>query len=100
MPSRTCSCRGGAAIAAGNDIKKYNDRIKALLGDQANLFAATGKLVGQGYSVQQSFALLELGRVKASDSLAVMNQKVANLILGYRTLSGPAGSWKARSTPG
>ena len=45
----------------------------------------------RGYSVQQSFALLELAGVKASDSLAVMDQKVANLILGYKNVIGTGG---------
>ena len=44
-------------------------------------------LVQSGNSVSQSFALMDLAGVTASDSLALADQKVKNLITGYQAMS-------------
>ena len=83
--------QAAASVAVTNAVKAYHGEIVKLNAEQTTLFKATGNLVSQGYSVQQSFALMTLAGVKASDSLEVMNQKVANLIIGYKNVTGTGG---------
>ena len=62
-----------------------------MLGQQKNLFAETGNLISQGNTYTQALALMDLAGVKAGDSLAVMGQKVTNLITGYHDMSVQGG---------
>ena len=80
-----------ASTAQANDIKAIGAAINGLLGSQANLFRETGNLITQGSSYTQALALMDLAGVKASDSFAVMQQKVDNLILGYQDMSVQGG---------
>jgi len=48
-------------------------------------------LVKQGYNYQQSLALMDLAGVQAGDTLALMKQKVDNLITGYQKMSVQGG---------
>lgn len=77
----------GAAIQAKDNIAAYRGEIVKLTGQQDNLFGETGKLIQQGYTYSQSLALMDLAGVKAGDSMALMGQKVANLITGYQDMS-------------
>lgn len=77
----------GEAQVAANNVGAYGAEIVKLLGQQKNLFGETGKLIGQGYTYAQSLALMDLAGVRAGDSMALMNQKVANLITGYQNMS-------------
>ena len=67
-------------------IDAFQGGIVKLTQDQANLFGETGNLVKQGYSVSQSWALMDLAGVKAGDSMKQMDQEVKNLITGYQNL--------------
>ena len=80
-----------ASVAVANDVKAIGDAINSMLGQQKNLFAETGHLITQGYSYTQALALMDLAQVKAGDSLAVMQQKVSNLITGYQDMSVQGG---------
>ncbi|MGH3203339.1 MAG: hypothetical protein ACRDP5_14980, partial [Streptosporangiaceae bacterium] len=88
----------GAAVQARDNIDAYRGEIVKLTGQQDNLFAVTGKLMsGQldathaTYTYSQSLALMGLAGVQAGDKLNVMEQKVANLILGYEDMSVQGG---------
>jgi hypothetical protein len=74
-------------FAESSDISAYKAAIVSLTKEQDSLFGETAKLMGQGYSYSQSLALMDLAGVKAGDSLAVMGQKVTNLITGYKDMS-------------
>jgi hypothetical protein len=78
---------GGAALAVQNDISLLNGELNKLTGSYRNLFTEAGSLVRSGYSVQQSFALMDLAGVKWNDSLELQQQKVKNLIDGYKAMS-------------
>jgi hypothetical protein len=80
-----------SAVEYQNDISVLNNSLNALVGKQGNLFSETGKLMTQGYSYSQSLALMDMAGVKAGDSFALMQQKVANLITGYHNLSESGG---------
>jgi hypothetical protein len=73
------------------DVEGYRQEIEKLTGNQMNLYLETNKLMGQNYTYSQSLALMDLAGVKQSDSLAVMDQKVQNLITGYQNVAGGAG---------
>jgi hypothetical protein len=81
----------GASIVATNNIKAFNKEIQNLIAQQGNLFRTAGTLVTQGFSLAQAFALEDLAGVKASDTLAVMAQKISNLITGYKDMSVQGG---------
>jgi hypothetical protein len=76
---------------ASNDTNMYRNEIVKLTGEQKNLFNETGRLIGQGYTYQQSLALMDLAGVQTGDSLATMRQKVDNLITGYQNLGVQGG---------
>ena len=76
---------------ASNDTNMYQNEINKLTGEQKNLFDETGRLIGQGYTYSQSLALMDLAGVKTGDSLALMRQKVDNLITGYQNLGVQGG---------
>jgi hypothetical protein len=78
-------------LAEGSDIAAYKGAIVSLTSEQDHLFAETGKLIGQGFTYNQSLALMGLAGVQSSDSLAVMDQKVENLIKGYQDMSVQGG---------
>jgi hypothetical protein len=80
-----------SAVEYQNDINKLNSGLAALVGQQGNLFAETGVLMKQGYSYSQSLALMDMAGVKAGDSFALMQQKVANLVTGYQNLVAQGG---------
>ena len=73
------------------DINMLNDELNKLVGQQKNLYEETGSLIKQGYTFQQSLALMDAAGVKAGDSFALMQQKVTNLIRGYQDMSVGAG---------
>ena len=81
----------GRGMAVQQDVARLNDELNKLVGQQRNLFAETGALVKQGYTVQQAFALMDAAGVKAGDSFALMQQKVQNLISGYQAMSVQGG---------
>lgn len=76
----------GAAVQAQTDMQAYRMQIQALSKDQVNLYGTMGNLVRQGFSTQQSFALMSMAGVQAGDTFALMNQKVNNLIAGYKAM--------------
>jgi hypothetical protein len=76
---------------AQNNINAYDGEISTLLGSQRNLFHETGNLMSQGYSYTQALGIMDLAGVKAADSFALMNQKVQNLISGYKAMSVQGG---------
>ena len=73
------------------DANAYSGAIVKLTGEQKNLFAETGNLIKQGYTYQQSLALMDLAGVQAGDSLALMKTKVDNLITGYQNMGVQGG---------
>ena len=83
--------QAAAQVQVANSIKAIGDEITALLGQQKSLFAETGNLISQGNTYTQALALMDLAGVKAGDSLAVMGQKVTNLLTGYRDMSVQGG---------
>jgi len=76
-----------ATVQIQHDIGALNSEIQSLIGQQGNLFSETGALMKQGYSYSQALALMDLAGVKSTDTLALMQQKVANLVTGYQNLS-------------
>jgi hypothetical protein len=72
---------------AENNASAYNAEIQKLTGSQANLYGESGKLMTQGFSLAQSFALMDMAGVKFNDTSALMQQKVKNLITGYQNMS-------------
>jgi hypothetical protein len=76
-----------AELQLKQDMANLNVQINQLLGSQRNLDAETGNLIKGGYSFSQALALMDLAGVKATDSLALMSQKVQNLISGYQDMS-------------
>jgi hypothetical protein len=76
----------GASVQAANDIQALDKQLFTLKGDQEKLFATEGYLVKQGFSVAQSFALMDIAGVSTGDSIQVAEQKVENLITGYKNL--------------
>lgn len=83
--------QAAAQVQVANSIKAIGDAINTMLGQQKNLFAETGNLISQGNTYTQALALMDLAGVKAGDSLAVMGQKVTNLITGYHDMSVQGG---------
>jgi hypothetical protein len=77
---------GAFGQQAQNDINAYNNEVNKLLGDQKNMLQVMGHLTQDGFSVAQSWALMSLAGVKASDTFQVALQKVNGLIMGYRNL--------------
>ena len=73
------------------DANAFSGAIVNLTGEQKNLFTEMGGLVRQGYNYQQSLALMDLAGVQAGDSLALMRQKVDNLITGYQNMGVQGG---------
>ena len=84
-----------AVHAAEQDLKQYRAELDKLRQTQGNYFREVGVLVTAHHTVAQSFALMDLAGVKASDSFEVMNQKVKNLITGYKSVTGEAGMLEA-----
>lgn len=108
-----------ATVQLQHDISAYDNAIASVFKDQVNLGTELGDLtkgtttwsyvVGEGtgkirelgsgvvatttgaYSFSEALALLDLAGVKANDSLAVMQQKVANLVEGYKEMSVSGG---------
>jgi hypothetical protein len=76
-----------ATHIAQNNAAAYSAEIKKLVGEQGNLYRESGKLQQQGFSLAQSFALMDLAGVKVGDSFDLMQQKVKNLITGYQNMS-------------
>jgi hypothetical protein len=76
-----------AELSKSADINAYKGSIIDLTKEQSNLFGETAHLMQQGNSYSQSLALMDIAGVKASDSFAVMKQKVDNLITGYQNMS-------------
>jgi hypothetical protein len=74
-----------------NSVNLFHGEIVTLTKDQDNLFKTTGSLISQGYDYQQSLAIMNLAGVNASDTYSVMEQKVENLINGYKNLSVAGG---------
>lgn len=72
---------------AANSVAAYRGEIVKLTGQQDNLFHETGLLLKQGYTYNQSLAIMSLAGVQAGDSFALMKQKVSNLITGYQAMS-------------
>jgi len=77
-----------------NDIAALKSEIDKLLGSQRNMDREIGTLVRSsstfgsgGQRVIQALTLMNLAGVKATDSFALMNQKVTNLIKGYQSMS-------------
>ena len=109
----------GAPVQLQNNLNALNAEINTVLGSGKNMDAEIGSLMrgtttwsyvtGQGtgkirqlgsglvgttrgaYTFSQSLALLNLAGVKSSDSLAVMRQKVDNLIEGYKKMGVSGG---------
>ena len=88
---RVASAVNATMKQASNDTNMYRNEIVKLTGEQKNLFNETGHLIGQGFSYSQSLALMDLAGVKTGDSLALMRQKVDNLITGYQNLGVQGG---------
>lgn len=87
--------QGAASTQLANDFAQVSAKIKNLVGDQAALLHATGTLVSGDntlhlghLSLVQSFGLLDAAGVRATDTYAVMMQKVQNLVTGYSALTG------------
>lgn len=78
--------QAGAAVQAGHDVAAYRVQIQALSKDQQNLFGTMANVVKEGYGTQQSFALMNMAGVQASDSIQLATQKVNNLIAGYKQM--------------
>lgn len=72
---------------ASNSVAAYKGEIVKLTGQQDNLFQETGKLLKQGFTYNQSLAVMSLAGVQAGDSFALMKQKVSNLLTGYQAMS-------------
>ncbi len=88
------SSSAGASVAASNNIKAYDAEITKLIAQQSILFRVAGQLVSgnnsltkSSYTLAQAFALEDLAGVKSTDSLALADQKVRNLITGYQSMS-------------
>jgi cell wall-associated NlpC family hydrolase len=84
----------GRGLAVQQDVAALNDEMNKLIGTQRNLYAETGNLMtGQNklnvgtLSFTQSLTLMDMAGVQAGDSMAVMNQKIANLVAGYTEMS-------------
>jgi hypothetical protein len=76
-----------ALIQQKQDVANLNTEINKLLGSSRNLDNETGVLIKRGFGFSQALALMSLAGVKVTDSFAIMNQKVANLITGYEAIS-------------
>lgn len=76
-----------ATHIAQNNAAAYSAEINKLVGAQHNLYSESGALMKQGFSLAQSFALMDLAGVKVGDSFDLMQQKVKNLITGYQNMS-------------
>jgi len=85
---------GGRSDAVKQDLRTLNDELNKMTGSYRNLFTESGNLVKSGYSMQQSFALMDLAGVKWNDTQALMAQKVQNLIDGYKAMSITGGMLK------
>lgn len=77
---------GGAWIQQARNVTALNSEMNKLVGQQRNLWHETGALIDRGNTYSQSLALMDLAGVKASDSYALMRQKVDNLVQGYQAL--------------
>ena len=75
------------AQQATNAIGTYTGKLATLNQGQKQILQDMDAQVKSGNSVAQSFALLDLAGVTASDSLALADQKVKNLITGYQAMS-------------
>jgi phage-related protein len=73
------------------DIANLNTEINVLLGSQRNLDAETGNLIKGGYSFSQALTIMSLAGVQSTDSLALMQQKVTNLVSGFQAMSVAGG---------
>jgi hypothetical protein len=83
----------GAPAEMATNIKHLNDQINNWLGADKNLFAVTGQLMYNQLGLKtgtmdytQALTLMNLAGVRANDSLAVMDQKIANLVAGYQEM--------------
>lgn len=77
-----------------HDTEAYVRAINQAMGSQRNLFTVAGQLIqgtiGAGEATgnyTRALALMNLAGIQANDSLAVMQQKIANLISGYQAMS-------------
>ena len=84
--------RGAAVVEAANQVREYRDEISKLGRDQGNLVQVMGHFVGQGKSVEQSLALMNLAGVKFNDGVQVGIEKINNLIAGYKNITGTGGA--------
>lgn len=82
----------GASIQAANDIKALTQEMETLEGKEKNLFTEAGNLTQSGYTYAASLGLMDQAGVKAGDSLALMAQKVNNLITGYKNMGEQGGA--------
>jgi hypothetical protein len=78
---------GAATVQYQHDIDALNAELNKLTGSYRTLYGEAGNLMRSGYSLQQSFAIMDMAGVKWNDSLALMEQKVKNLIAGYQDMS-------------
>ena len=73
------------------DLSAYNGEINKLIFSAGNLGHEMGVLGKAGYTGAESLGLMSLAGVKTSDSFAVMQQKVENLIEGYKMMGEQGG---------
>lgn len=74
------------------DLRAYQGQIISLTKEQSNLFQEAGTIMKtNGLSFADSVGIMNLAGVKAGDSFALMNQKVENLITGYKNLGVQGG---------
>ena len=80
----------GAPAEMARNISLLNQQINNWLGQDRNLFAETGALMFNQDKLKlgtmnytQALTLMNLAGVRSTDSLAVMSQKVDNLVKGY-----------------
>lgn len=87
-----------AMVQMAHDTAAYQTAIDQLLGSQKNEFTVLGQLM-QGtlaggaatHNFTDAIALMDLAGVRANDSLAVMRQKIDNLVTGYQNMSVSGG---------
>jgi hypothetical protein len=77
----------GQIKLASNNVAAYRDEINKLVGQQGDLYKSAGTLVKSGYSLAQSFAIMDLAGIQVSDNFDLQQAKIKNLITGYNNLS-------------
>ena len=78
--------------STANDIKALTAEQQKLMTQYDNLGGAMFHAMTKGLSFSQSLGAMDAAGVKVTDSLAIMNQKIDNLIAGYDAMGQKGGA--------